>query len=135
MTRTVQPRSTFGRLASPRMQSSLLVIAEVQPVLVFEDKDTMHFSSFQEITQILPQLLATITPKSDKELFLLKILSQLSTFLHFIKQKKDYYLRKIINSLRFLGAFRKISYLCHIVHNWTMTLRVRQSDLNVTLLI
>jgi len=42
-----------------RTQSSLLVIAEVQPVLVFEDKSTTHFNQIQEITQILPQLLAT----------------------------------------------------------------------------
>ena len=42
-----------------RTQSSLLVIAEVQPVLVFEDKSTTLFCQFQEKTQILPQLLAT----------------------------------------------------------------------------
>lgn len=49
-----------------RTQSSLLVIAEVQPVLVFEDKSTTLFIQFQEITPNLPQLLATVTPKSDK---------------------------------------------------------------------
>ena len=49
-----------------RTQSSLLVIAEVQPVLVFEDKSTTLFIQFQEITPNLPQLLATVNPKSDK---------------------------------------------------------------------
>jgi hypothetical protein len=58
------------------MQSSLLVIAEVQPVLVFEDKDTMHFCSYQEITQNLPQLLATTIPKSDKRPKSPELLSQ-----------------------------------------------------------
>ena len=60
-----------------RMQSSLLVIAEVQPVLVFEDKDMRFFSSFQEIIQILPQLLATTTSKCDKEHFSPQNLSQI----------------------------------------------------------
>ena len=46
-----------------RMQSSLLEIAEVQPVLVFEDKDTLKIHRFQKITQILPQLLATAIPQ------------------------------------------------------------------------
>ena len=59
-----------------RTQSSLLVIAEVQPVLVFEDKDMRFFSSFQEIIQILPQLLATTIPKSDKRPKSPELLSQ-----------------------------------------------------------
>ncbi len=42
-----------------RTQSSLLVIAEVQPVLVFEDKGKAIFHRFQEKTQNLLKLLAT----------------------------------------------------------------------------
>jgi hypothetical protein len=58
-----------------RTQSSLLVIAEVQPVLVFEDKVMKFFSSFEEITQILPQLLATASNICDKHHFSPKNLS------------------------------------------------------------
>jgi hypothetical protein len=36
-----------------RMQSSSLVIAEVQPVLVFDDKDTVKSDTMQEIGQNL----------------------------------------------------------------------------------
>ena len=49
-----------------RMQSSSLVIAEVQPVLVFEDKDREFLDQFQEIAPILLQLVWTNAPTLDK---------------------------------------------------------------------
>jgi len=58
------------------MQSSSLVIAEVQPVLVFEDKDREFLDQFQEIAPILLQLVWTITPSLDKSRKKIKKLSK-----------------------------------------------------------